>query len=59
MWVGLIQSVSGLKKRLKLPEKREICLQMAFRLKTATLRLPRVSSPPAHPADFRPFSIIV
>ena len=45
MWVGLIQSVEGLKgKDRNSPRKRGFCLQSAFVLKTEASALPWVSS---------------
>ena len=45
MWVGLIQSVEGLKgKDRNSPRKRGFCLQSAFVLKTEASALPWISS---------------
>ena len=55
MWVGLVQSVEGLKrKRLRLPRGRGgSASQTAFRFETATSTLPWVFSLLVCPADFR------
>ena len=52
MWVGLIQSVEGLKReRRTAPRKGESCQQSASGLGATTSTLPWVSSLLAHPAD--------
>ena len=54
IWVGLIQSVEGLKrKRLRSPEEEGILSPDCLGLKTSASTLPWVSSLPSCSVDFR------
>lgn len=55
MWAGLIQFVKGLKRKNSAPpERKEFCLQIAFRVKTAILTPATISRLAACPNSFEP-----